>query len=189
MSYGRLEDDVTAVLNSLDIPDAALVGHSDGGIVGLRLACSGGVRPRFLVTISAHAQLDATDPTRDIYQELSAGQWRDMFPADVERYERDNPAPDFDRLFTDVQAMWLGFGDRAYPGERVRQIQCPLLVVHGEDDVVVSRRHSFELAEMVAGARLLSLPYASHAAHEEQADDIAAAIVRLSASCHGSAFT
>lgn len=181
LSYRQLEDDVATVLEVLGLSDAALVGHSDGGIVVLRLAASGAARPRFAVTIGAHAGLAKGDPTRDLYRGLTLEDWYSQFPADIARYEAENPEPNFSRLFEATRAMWLGNGDDAYPGERVRQIETPLLVIHGDEDFLVSRRHSVELADMVAGSHLLSLPFASHTAHEEEPGQVAASIKAFSA--------
>lgn len=180
LSYRQLEDDVATALEVLGLSDAALVGHSDGGIVVLRLAASGAVRPRFAVTIGAHAGLAESDPTRDFYRGLTLEDWYSLFPADIARYEAENPEPDFPRLFEATRAMWLGTGDDAYPGARVRRIEVPLLVIHGDEDFLVSRRHSVELADMVGGSHLLSLPFASHTAHEEEPKQVAASIKALS---------
>ncbi|MDO5633070.1 MAG: alpha/beta hydrolase [Paracoccus sp. (in: a-proteobacteria)] len=176
LSYRRLEQDIAAVLTELGISGAGIIGHSDGGIVALRLAGSGSYQPGFVVAIGAHWHLPPDDPVRQIYQEITAGEWREMFAAQVERYQVENPAPDFDRLFDAVRAMWLGTGDDAYPGDLVRAITCPLLVVHGDDDFLVSRRQAFDLAEQVPGARLLNLPFASHTVAEDQPEDLLPAL-------------
>jgi valacyclovir hydrolase len=90
----------------------------------------------------------------------------------VERYEAENPEPDFDRLFAATKAMWLGSDADAYPGERVRAITSPLLVVHGDEDFLVSRQQAFDLAERVEGARLLNLPFALHTVLEDGPEEV-----------------
>lgn len=176
MTYRQLADDVAAVLAELGLREAGLIGHSDGGIVALRLAASGVVQPRFVVAVAAHWQLPDDEPTRDIYQGVTADEWRGMFAEQVERYEAENPAPDFARLFEAAKAMWLGRDADAYPGEMVRAITAPLLVVHGDEDFLVSRRQAFELAERVEGARLLNLPFASHTVLEDSPMDVLPAL-------------
>ncbi|MFD1332232.1 alpha/beta fold hydrolase [Methylopila musalis] len=179
LSYRQLTEDVAAVLAALDLGDAGIIGHSDGGIVALRLAASGLARPRFLVTVGAHGSLPADDPTRALYRSVTAAGWREMFPAEVARYEAENPAPDFERLFEAVRAMWLGTGPDAYPDQSVRRIAAPLLVVHGDEDILVSRAQAFELAEGVAGARLLNLPFASHTVLQDSPAEVAPALTRF----------
>jgi len=172
LTYQQLEQDIAAVLGELGLPDAGIIGHSDGGIVALRLAASRTVQPRFIVAAGAHWQMPADDPTREIYQNVTAGEWRRMFPEQVERYETENPAPDFASLFDATLAMWLGNDDKAYPGASVRSITSPLLVVHGDEDFLVRRHQAFELVEQVEGARLLNLPFASHTVLEDSPEDV-----------------
>ncbi|MEC5318389.1 alpha/beta hydrolase [Brenneria populi subsp. brevivirga] len=172
LTYHRLEQDVSAVLTALGLTGAGIIGHSDGGIVALRLAASGSVKPRFVVAVGAHWQLPADDPTRGIYQGVTENEWREMFPQQIRQYEAENPKPDFAALFAATTAMWLGNDDNAYPGASVRSIACPLLVVRGDDDFLVSRSQAFDLAEQVAGARLLNLPFASHTLLEESPEAV-----------------
>jgi pimeloyl-ACP methyl ester carboxylesterase len=176
MTYRQLADDVAAVLADLGLKEAGLIGHSDGGIIALRLAASGVVQPRFVVAIAAHWQLPDDDPTRNIYQGVTADEWRGMFAEQIDRYEAENPDPDFARLFEATKAMWLGRDADAYPGEMIRAITAPLLVVHGDEDFLVSRRQAFELAELVEGARLLNLPFASHTVMEDSPEEILPAL-------------
>jgi pimeloyl-ACP methyl ester carboxylesterase len=172
MTYRQLADDVAAVLNELGLNEAGLIGHSDGAIVALRLAASAVVQPRFVVAVAAHWELPDDDPTREVYRGVTVDEWREMFPEQIERYEAENPSPDFARLFEATRSLWLGRGADAYPGETVRAIKAPLLVVHGDEDFLVSRRQAFDLVERVEGARLLNLPFASHTVLEDKPEDL-----------------
>lgn len=172
LSYRQLEQDIAAILAELGLADAGIIGHSDGGIVALRLAASGIVEPRFVVTVGAHWHLPPDDPTRETYQGISVDEWRGMFADQVQTYEVENPAHDFARLFDATKTMWLGNDDSAYPGASVSAIKTPLLVVHGDEDFLVSRAQAFELAEQVASARLLNLPFASHTVLEDCPEDV-----------------
>ncbi|GEO85156.1 MULTISPECIES: alpha/beta fold hydrolase [Alphaproteobacteria] len=176
MTYRQLADDIAAVVDQLELSDAGIIGHSDGGILALRLTASGLRQPRFIVAVGAHWQLPDDDPTRETYQGITVEEWRGMFGAQVERYESENPDPDFARLFKAARTMWLGSGQDAYPGETVRAITAPLLVVHGDNDFLVSRAQAFKLAEKVEGARLLNLPFASHTVLEDSPDDVLPAL-------------
>ncbi|MCL4065810.1 alpha/beta hydrolase [Pseudomonas sp. GX19020] len=176
LSYHRLEQDTAGVLAELGLANAGIIGHSDGGIVALRLAASGIVQPRFLVTVGAHWHLSADDPTRETYQGITVDEWRGMFAEQVEAYEAENTEPNFGRLFDATKSMWLGSDEHAYPGASVRSIKTPLLVVHGDEDFLVSRAQAFELAEQVEGARLLNLPFASHTLLEDSPEDVIPAL-------------
>lgn len=58
-------------------------------------------------------------------QDIAVADWRNMFAAQVARYEAENPQPDCDRLFAATQAMWLGRDETANPGEAVRTHRPP----------------------------------------------------------------
>ncbi len=177
LTYRQLADDIAVVLDQLELNEAGIIGHSDGGIVAMRLAASNLAQPRFVVAVGAHWQLPDDDPTREIYRGVTAQEWREMFGQKIKRYEGENPDPDFERLFEATKAMWLGKGNDAYPNDTVRTIATPLLVVNGDDDILVSREHAFELAEQVEGARLLNLPFASHTVLEDNPTDVIPAII------------
>lgn len=176
LTYAQLERDVGMVLAALDLREAVIIGHSDGAIVALRLASSGKFHLRGVIAVGAHGELPSHDPTREIYEGVTEEEWRGMFAEQVERYEGENPTPDFSRLFEATRAMWLGSDENAYPGASVSRIRCPLLVVHGDDDFLVSRRHAFDLAEQVEGARVLNLPFASHTVLEDDPEAVLPAV-------------
>ncbi len=179
MTYRQLTEDVTEVLTQLDLEDAGIIGHSDGGIVALRLAASGLMQPRFVVAVGAHWHLPTDDPLREVFQAMTVEKWRSRFPEQVRQYHAESPAPDFPRLFETVISMWLSSGEDAYPGSTIRAITSPLLVIRGDEDAVVSRDQAVGLAEQVEGARLLNLPYADHFLLEEIPEEILPALTRF----------
>ncbi len=172
LTYRQIQNDFATVLTVLGLQNAGIIGHSDGGIVALRLAASRTVQPEFVIAVGAHWMLPENDPTRQIYQTITLENWRGMFGNQISVYNAENPEPDFGKLFKATTHMWLGCDEDAYPGASVRNIQCPLLVVHGDDDMLVSRQQAFELAGQVKGARLLNLPFARHTLLEDMPERV-----------------
>lgn len=168
MTYRRIQHDVEAVIRHLGLVNVNVIGHSDGGIAALRLAVSKNIQIDKLVTIGAHWALRADDPTREIYAGITAADWREMYPDSVYRYQTQNPEPDFEKLVHAVRQLWLDSSLDGYPGETVRDISASLLVVRGDEDRLVSRAHTVELADRVQDARLLNIPFANHSAHEDR---------------------
>ncbi|MDH5859285.1 alpha/beta fold hydrolase [Lampropedia aestuarii] len=170
LTYRRIQEDVEAVIQHLGLANASVIGHSDGGIVALRLAASGATWIDKIITIGAHWALSVDDPTREMYASITATDWRDMFPEEVDRYLALNPEPNFERLLAMVRLLWLDDSEEGYPGETVRSISASLLVVRGDEDQLVSRANAVELADRVAAAKLLNMPFADHSVQESQPD-------------------
>lgn len=172
LTYRQLQDDFTVLLTTMGLQKSGIIGHSDGGIVALRLAASRAIQPEFVIAVGAHWVLPENDPTRQIYQTITLEKWRAMFGNQISIYNAENPDPDFGKLFTAATQMWLGCDEDAYPGASVKNIECPLLVVHGDDDMLVSRQQAFDLTEQVKGARLLNLPFAKHTLLEDMPESV-----------------
>ena len=168
LSYELIQQDMEAVLDHLGLKQVDVIGFSDGGIAALRVAARASSRIRKLVCIGTDVTFKADSPLREIYQRITPQSWREKFPATHEVYQRVNPAPDFDTLVKTIVGMWQDEGPQGYPGDSVQRITSDLLVVHGDDDHLVSRHNTWTLAEQVKGARLLNVPFAGHVAHDDQ---------------------
>lgn len=168
LSYALLQSDTGAVAAHFGLDKYDLVGFSDGGIVGLRMAASPASKIGKLVAIGAHAKPAADDKSFEIYSKITAQSWREKFPDMVKDYEALSQDKDFDKLLPQVMQMWMDTGPDGYPDETCKGIRCPLLVVRGDDDHLVSRASINDLLEMVPKAKYLSLPFAGHEVHKDQ---------------------
>lgn len=167
LSYAGHQADVLAVLDHLGIASAGILGFSDGGIVGYRLAAACPQRVRTLVTLGAQWRLEPGDPSIPLLQGLTRADWQARFPEAIAQYERLNPQPDFDALLADVKQLWSDTSASGYPNESVRQMVAPTLLVRGDGDPFLSLAEAAALQARVACAGLLNIPFVGHAAHEE----------------------
>src|SRR5215475_14163866 len=148
LSYERLQKNVEQILARLDIDTLSVIGFSDGGIVGYRLASLSGLNIRKLVTIGSRWSYKNVEATKDILGRVTAESWRRRFPDNYDKYCKLNPEPDFDRLVPAVVGMWLDSGSSGYPNEAVKNITCPVLIVRGDNDHLIPRKAVFELSEL-----------------------------------------
>ena len=169
LSYAMLQADAEAVAAHLGLQSYGVIGFSDGGITALRMAAAANSKIGKLVAIGAHAAPAPGDPSLAIYRKITADSWRKKFPEMVQDYERHSPDKDLDAVVPAIVKMWLDQGPDGYPGASCRNIRCELLVVRGDDDHLVSRASINELLEHVPKARYLSVPFAGHEAHKDQA--------------------
>jgi len=168
LTYGQIQKDVEYILGKLDIGALNIIGFSDGGIVGYRLAAMTPLNIEKLITIGADWHLKNTEPVRDLFLSITAESWREKFPETFELYRELNPEPDFKTLTESLIKMWLDSGPSGYPNESVKEISCPTLIVRGDDDHLVSGNKLFELSGLIENAHLFNIPFAGHVAFDDQ---------------------
>lgn len=167
LTYELMQRDVLSVLEHLGIDSPSILGFSDGGIVAYRLASMTSLRIRKLVTVGADWRPPSA-PIREILSRVTADSWRAKFPETYEAYQKNNPEPDFDAFARSLVQTWLDSGPTGYPGEAVRDITCPLLIVRGANDHLVPLEDVAELRGKVAGSKLVNIPFAGHTAFADQ---------------------
>jgi pimeloyl-ACP methyl ester carboxylesterase len=177
LSYARLAADVERVIAHLGLDRFAILGFSDGGIVGYRLAAAWAIDR--LITIGAPWMLGDDDPTRVVFAGVTAEGWKRKFPETVKRYEALNPSPDFASLVPAAVNMWLDDGPTGYPGASVKRIGCEVLMVRGDDDPLVALNDLVALKSRVKGAHLCVVPFAGHEAHVDQPQAVMVAVNRF----------
>lgn len=168
LSYLRLEKDMERVVNEIGLSDYSMVGFSDGGIVAYRLASREKARIHKLVTIGSRWRMVPEEPTRRILGEVTGPRWRAKFPQNYERYRELNPEPDFDGLVESISQMWLELGPDGHPNDRVGEIAAETLLVRGDQDHLLRLEEAVELKKRLKKCQFFNVPYAGHAAHEDQ---------------------
>ena len=180
LSYQRLEQDALAVLDGLGITRADVMGFSDGGITGLRLAAHHPDRVRTLFTIGSDWQLP--EASRALSSQVTPQWWRDRNPDgpySEAAYAEKNPEPDFERLVTETVAMWIdNTGTPGYPGEDVRTITAPVVMIRGTDDRLSSHDLASALQDVLPGAELHEIPDAGHGVAASRPAEVATIIRR-----------
>ena len=170
----QLARDVVAVLDALDWPAAHVVGHSMGGLVGLVLALEAPARVRSLVLINAYARFtQRTLFERVAFAVMSLGQrllsMKRLARLVAKGYLRGPELAGHrealvERMARNDKAVFLTLSahvDRFDVLDRVGAITCPLLVVHGDRDIL-SLQGKQQLVDAVAGARLVVIENSRH---------------------------
>ena len=185
--------DAAALLDSLDIRSAHVLGVSMGGMIAQTLAVEHPRRVRALVSIMSttgdptvgapHPQAIAallTPPAteRDAAIEQSVKVSRTIgspgYPFHEDRI-RAQAASAFDRAYhpagTARQLVAiLSSGDRT---SRLAELDCPTLVIHGEADVLVDPSGGRATAAAIPGAELVLVPGMGHDLPPELYDEVA----------------
>ncbi|ROR97908.1 pimeloyl-ACP methyl ester carboxylesterase [Sinobacterium caligoides] len=172
LTYQRLEQDVLAVLQHLNIKETAVLGFSDGGVVGYRLMASTSVCITQLITIGANFQLKEDSAVHDVLSTVTAQSWREKFPDTYRLYSQLNPQPNFDRLVTEAVAMWLDTSSTGYPTGTIDSTDGNVLVIRGDNDFLLPISSALELTSRLNNASFANTPFAGHEAHKERPETV-----------------
>ena len=169
-TYELMASDVLAVMDTLTIEKAPLVGWSDGACTALILADEAPDRAAGVFFFACNM-----DPsgTKDI--EFTPILQR-CFSRHVKDYERLSPTPDrFDELSEAVGLM-----QRTQPNysvEDLARIRVPVAIVHSEHDEFIKREHAEYLARSIPNAEFVYLSGVSHFAPLQRSEQFNAALL------------
>lgn len=154
--YDLMADDVVALLDTLKVPRADIVGWSDGGILGLDLAMR---HPDRVGKVFAFAANTVTSGVKDGVEK------NPTFAAYIDRagheYTTQSATPKgYDAFVEAISRMWAS--EPNWTDAQLRTIKAPVLVVDGDHDEAIKREHTEYIAATIPGAGLLILPNASH---------------------------
>jgi pimeloyl-ACP methyl ester carboxylesterase len=180
LSYGRQAQDALAVLQSLGVARYHLVGFSDGGITGMRLAAAPNSGVEKLVTWGSRWSAEngrSMWPAFDGWnaKSLSEGDFKFI----VDDYNAMNPDKDFDRMMRQAAAMWKDDGPNGHPGAAIERIMQPTLAMVGDRDPFLSVPDALAARTRIRNAQLMVLPGGTHPIHNERPDLVLPAIARF----------
>ena len=163
LSYQTMADDTIEFLERVVGRRANVVGHSDGGIIGLFIALQ---RPDLVdrvVAIGANYHRDGL-----LQSSLITGAPDDEeFASGRERHAAFSPdGPDhWPVILRKLQQMWST--EPTLTRAELGSIKAPLLVMVGDDDVV-AHSHSVELYEALPEGQMAMVPGTSHGLKKEK---------------------
>ena len=163
--YDLMASDYLALLDYLKIDKTALVGWSDGGIIGIDIALHHPERLTRLFAQAANVTTDGVDP---------GVMTNKTFAAYIERSGRDykkmSKTPDqYDAFVAQISHMWES--QPAWTKEQLSKITTPTAIVAGDHDEAIKREHTEYMASVIPGAKLIILPNASHFAMLQAPDE------------------
>ncbi len=161
-SYGLMASDVLALMDYLKIDKAAIVGWSDGGIIGLDIAINHPERLTKLFAFGANyttagVRADIGDnPTFNHYVEQAGKDYTHLSKTPL----------DYGNFVEAVGKMWAT--EPAYNPEQLRHITVPTAIADGEHDEAIRRDHTEQMAQLIPDAKLVILSGVSHFAMWQQ---------------------
>ena len=164
--YERDAEDIVALVQNLELPSVHICGFSDGAIVGMIIAADNPSLVRSLILVGGQAVFDeyGMQEGRKLVpvEQLPPGLQRALALSHGEPYWRQ------------LVTSYIEIGERIYEqgGEvaldRLAAIQCPTLIVHGENDPWIGPEHPKMLRDSIPHAELELFPDTGHEVHRER---------------------
>ena len=172
LGYGVMASDVLAVMDFLKLEKAAIVGWSDGAIIGLDIAIH---HPERLTKLFAFAANSDPSGVSDISQSP-------VFNAYIERakteYRSLSPTPsDYDAFLAQVTKMWET--QPHFTANDLHGIRTPTWIVDGDHDEAIKRANTLFMADQIPGSGLLIEPQVSHFAFLQDPQQFNADVLHL----------
>jgi pimeloyl-ACP methyl ester carboxylesterase len=170
-SYELMASDVLAVMDALAIDKAAVVGWSDGAIIGLILAMQSPARIQRVFAFGGNMDLSGVkqvSPSDPFVIRLIDRARQD--------YRRLSETPDEFKAVADAIFRMMATQPN-YRAEDLATIGVPVAIVHAEHDEFITGAHSEYLARSIPRAALVVLPGVGHAAMQEQPQAFNAAML------------
>jgi len=155
ITYHLMASDVLGLMDVLHVRQAALVGWSDGAIIGLDIAINHPERLTKLFAFGANSDTSGVkDPTGN-----------PVFDAYVSRTQKEygdlSPTPAAFKAFSDnLGKMWDA--EPHFSDDQLRSIKVPTWIVDGDHEEVIKRENTDHMAALIPGAGELILPEVSH---------------------------
>ena len=171
--------ELRALLGYLDIPHAALVGHSDGGTLALYYAAQYPEQAACLATIAAHIYVEPSIPpgvmaVGEQYQNNA------RFRQGLHRLHGEQVEQTFHNWYDGWCAL-EGMDWDMRP--LLAGIACPVLVVQGMKDEHATPQHAYDIAAAIPAAELLLLHNARHMLPQEHAAAFNQKLVQFLETC------
>jgi pimeloyl-ACP methyl ester carboxylesterase len=159
---------------------------SQGGFVSLRAALSAPERVKAIAFIDSQAGTENPD-SRPIYEAMAQNWVTDgpsedsaetvaqiiIGPGDHSAWKEKWVA----RPKEDIELIFRALMDRDDLWERVPEVTCPTLVIHGDADAAISMDKAERLSSLLPGSEgLIAIGGGSHAANMTHPDEVTAAL-------------
>jgi pimeloyl-ACP methyl ester carboxylesterase len=159
LSFEMMADDFAALLTSLRLDSAYVMGWSDGGINAVVLALRHPRKVKRLVATGANFSPDSTALTPALWTQQQRGY-----------QENKNKIRTDPKQKNDWKVFTLDVFQPNIPLPRLRQVAAPAFIIAGDRDVI-TLEHTVAIYRHLRRAWLWIVPDSGHATLQEQADE------------------
>ncbi|MDQ6436785.1 alpha/beta hydrolase [Mesorhizobium sp. LHD-90] len=154
--YDLMMSDYLALLDYLKVDKTALVGWSDGGIIGIDIAMNHPERLTRLFAQAANVTIEGVDPGVATNKTFGA-----YIARSGEDYARLSKTPtEYEAFVKQISHMWET--QPSWTKKQLAKINVPTAIVTGDHDEAIKRDHTEYMASAIPGAKLVILENTSH---------------------------
>lgn len=155
IGYDLMASDVMGLMDNLKIKQAAIIGWSDGAIVGLDLAIH---HPERVSQLFAFAANSNPSGVKDVNKSP-------VFTAFIARaaqeYKTLSPTPEgYPAFLKNIEHMWAS--QPYFTAKQLQSITVPTWIVDADHDEAIKRENTEYMAAKIPNSGLLLLPQVSH---------------------------
>jgi pimeloyl-ACP methyl ester carboxylesterase len=155
IGYDLMASDVLAVMDFLKLDKAALVGWSDGAIIGLDIAINHPARLTRLFAFAANSNPDgvadiAGSPVFNKYLERAKGEYQQLSPTPKE----------YESFLAQITKMWET--QPHFTADDLHHIATPTWIVDADHEEAIKRDNTLFMADQIPDSGLLIEPRVSH---------------------------
>jgi|GEM_PF-89203 len=155
IGYDLMSSDVLALMDYLHIRKAALIGWSDGAIIGLDIAIH---HPDRLTRLFAFAANSNPSGVKDVSQ---SPVFNSYIQRAAKEYTRLSPTPTrFKAFLANIEHMWAT--EPYFTDDQLSHIKVPTWIVDGDHDEAIRRENTDHMAALIPGSGELILPAVGH---------------------------
>jgi pimeloyl-ACP methyl ester carboxylesterase len=158
LNYNMMADDFNALLDTLKIDSANVIGWSDGGINGLLLAIKHPKKVRKLAITGANLV-----PDTSVFTSYN----NEMNESDLARLRAQKQ--DF-KTKNAIKVIHMMQVEPHISLSDLKSIQCPVLVIGGDNDLIKSS-HTLQIYENISRAYLWIMPFSGHATPQRRKEE------------------
>ena len=170
--YDLMAGDVVGLMDFLKIPKAAIVGWSDGAILGLDIAMKHPERVSKLFAFAANS-----DPSG--VADIAQSPVFNAFIARAEKeYEKLSPTPtEYKAFLAQITKMWETQPN--WTADDLKRITVPTWIVDADHDEAIKRENTEFMAANIPNAGLLLQPEVSHFSFIQDPDQFTADVLHF----------
>lgn len=169
--YDLMASDVLALMDRLHIAKAAIVGWSDGAIIGLDLAIH---HPDRVSGVFAFAANSNPSGVKDVSKSPA---FNAFIARAAKEYETLSPTPrEYKPFLAQITKMWA---TQPFFDSDLGNIRAPVWIVDADHDEAIKRENTLFMADHVPGASLLILPGTSHFAFLQDPETFTFAVLHF----------